>query len=96
MRLRILSPAQREIAGALERFQQYSDASARSFANALDRAFNLISDSPAIGSPLEDGARRLVIQGYRYTVVYRLSESDIVVIAIAHTSREQGYWRGRR
>ncbi len=32
---------------------------------------------------------------YRFTVVYRIGDDEIIIVAVAHHSRKPGYWRLR-
>ena len=44
----------------------------------------------------DDEFREAVLRRYPYSVVYRVATSgDVQVIAVAHASREPGYWRDR-
>jgi toxin ParE1/3/4 len=45
--------------------------------------------------PEDLNARHFVLRRFPYTVVYLELETEIRVLAIAHTSREPGFWRGR-
>jgi hypothetical protein len=42
--------------------------------------------------------RRAVVDVFPFVVFYRIDESrrSITIVAVAHTSREPGYWGGRR
>ena len=40
-------------------------------------------------------ARQFVLRRFPYAVVFAELASEIRVLAIAHTSREPGFWRGR-
>jgi plasmid stabilization system protein ParE len=40
--------------------------------------------------------RRLRLPGFPYTVLYRIDETGIEVLALAHHSRRPGYWSARR
>ncbi|WP_239190188.1 type II toxin-antitoxin system RelE/ParE family toxin [Candidatus Nitrotoga sp. HW29] len=47
----------------------------------------------------ESGAhntRSLPLHGFPYSLIYRLQDNTVCVIAIAHHSRRPGYWVGRR
>jgi plasmid stabilization system protein ParE len=43
----------------------------------------------------EHGTRELVLRRFPYTIVYRVMNGVIVIVAIAHHSREKGYWQSR-
>jgi len=39
---------------------------------------------------------QLVVTGFPYKVVYRIRETDLYVVAVAHTSRRPNYWKHGR
>lgn len=41
------------------------------------------------------GARRVLVQGFPYSLVYLDLDEETVVIAVAHGKRRPGYWRDR-
>jgi plasmid stabilization system protein ParE len=43
----------------------------------------------------EDGARLALLRPFPYCLVYRVQGSVVEIVAFAHTSREEGYWRNR-
>jgi toxin ParE1/3/4 len=65
------------------------------FVSEIDRAAALLADNPSIGTPKGDGARGLVLNGVPYTIYYVIRPDHILVAAIAHHSRKDGYWRKR-
>src|SRR6266542_3385381 len=56
----------------------------------------LVREFPGIGRADSDGARRIVTRRYRFILHYEILDEQIVVWAVAHPSREPGYWRARR
>ena len=79
-------------------FDWYSDRSpeaALRFDAEVDRALAQIIEAPqrwAIGSYF---TRRFLLRQFP-TLIYReMTSSDIQIVAVAHTSRKPGYWRGR-
>jgi plasmid stabilization system protein ParE len=46
---------------------------------------------PHLGGPFE--IRRALVKRHPYLVVYAILPDQLVVIAIAHTSKQPGYWR---
>lgn len=55
----------------------------------------MLRDYPRIGSEIGRGERHLRIRRGPYWLVYRESDGNLVILAIAHASREPGYWRDR-
>jgi plasmid stabilization system protein ParE len=67
------------------------------FYDAIARTMNRIAEMPEAGSPFRDlKARRMLVAGFPYQVVYRIDSDDIRVIAFAHLKRRPGFWRHRR
>ena len=48
------------------------------------------------GRRLSREYRRVLVSRFPYIVVYEMRPDEIAVAAIAHTSREPGYWERRR
>lgn len=53
------------------------------FQSELDRAVDLISDRPDIGSPYFGGTRRVLLHRYPFFVVYRMHGDSVQIIAVA-------------
>ena len=68
----------------------------RAFTQELRRVARLTAEQPGIGAPGQHGTTRLYFKRFPYTLVFRIQESSVRVIAVAHQSRRPGYWAGRR
>ncbi|HEY0036379.1 MAG TPA: type II toxin-antitoxin system RelE/ParE family toxin [Longimicrobium sp.] len=69
-------------------------------ARALDaevkRIANIVRRNPMIGASYLHSTRRKLLARFPYSFVYSVEADDLVlVIAIAHHSREPGYWADR-
>lgn len=53
------------------------------------------SGSPLVGFEDHHDVRKHVVRRFRYVVTTALVDGVLTVIAVAHTSREPGYWRER-
>jgi hypothetical protein len=87
----------REYRSARDRYTASSPAVGERFRLAVARAAERIE--AAIGAlPKLDGPYRYIrVSGFPYILVFRPIDARIVmVVAVAHTSRRQGYWRGRK
>jgi toxin ParE1/3/4 len=69
---------------------------AEDFADAIDQAFELLSQFPEMGEPGSLNTRTLTLHSFPYSLIYRLQPDVIRVVAVAHHSRRPGYWLGRR
>lgn len=60
----------------------------------LDAVFELIQRFPLAAPPWKRRTDRrvIVLDRFPFTVPYQIAGEEIVVIALAHTSRKPGYW----
>jgi toxin ParE1/3/4 len=69
---------------------------ARAFTQELRRVVELAAGQPNIGAPGPHGTTRLYFRRFPYTLIFRIQESSVRAIAVAHQSRRPGYWAERR
>jgi toxin ParE1/3/4 len=64
----------------------------------IDAVFSLILRFPASAPQWKDRADRRVaiLDRFPFIIPYQVLNDDIVVLALAHTSRRPGYWSQRR
>jgi toxin ParE1/3/4 len=70
-------------------------AVAEQFEWAVHRALRLLAFMPRLGRPSYPAVRTWHLKDFPYTLVYRMKGPVVVVVAVAHQSREPGYWVGR-
>ena len=65
--------------------------------DAVTAAVERIEQQPEIGAATYPNpqVRRVLVQRFPYEVVYRLTQDEIVIVAIAHLKRRPGYWKQR-
>ena len=56
---------------------------------------NRVTLNPTAWPLISENTRRCFTRRFPYGVVYEIREADILIIAIAHSSREPRYWRVR-
>ena len=96
MRHEFRPQAQRELLDATQWYlSNGGSAVAEQFEWAVQRALRLLAFMPRLGRPSYPGVRVWHLKGFPYTLVYRASGDTIVVLAVAHQSREPGYWARR-
>lgn len=88
--------ARRELIEARAYYDERREGFGPLFVDAIEREFNLLLEFPRIGKPLVLGARRRILKGWPYSIVYQPILGGIYVVAIAHHKRRPGYWRRRR
>jgi len=86
-------------AEAQEVVRWYTDRNpdkALEFSMELDEAVEQVMESPRRFSRLDGNIRRALLRSYPYAVIYRETEDEILILAIAHGKRRPGYWRKRK
>lgn len=68
---------------------------ARAFTQELRRVVELAAMQPGLGAPGLRGTTKLFFKRFPYTLFFRIQESSIRVVAIAHQSRRPTYWAAR-
>ncbi len=72
-----------------------SQTLAEDFQAELERSRAVIARSPNTWPEYIHGTKRYLLKRFPYFVVYRVSETRIEIIAIAHERQRPGYWSNR-
>jgi toxin ParE1/3/4 len=76
-------------------YRQRSPLAAVAFAHQIEAAVRRIGEAPLQYPPADYGTREHVLpSSFPYTLVYRV-QSNVIIVAVAHQSREPGYWHRR-
>jgi len=51
---------------------------------------------PESRTTLEFGVRYLPVQRFPYVVLYALTDTEVLILGVMHTSRESGRWLSER
>jgi plasmid stabilization system protein ParE len=87
--------ARAEANAAFEYLRSKSLLAALNFDEKLDAAYHLMRKFPRLHAPYLHGTRRVLLDRYPYSVVYRELPRTIEVVAVAHAKRRPGYWANR-
>jgi len=85
-----------EAEGAARWYAERSRTAAERFSTELDEAEAAILERPEAWPASGDGTRRYLLRRFPFSVVYRIEESRILIVAVAHARRRPGYWKLRR
>ena len=86
--------ALKEYDGACKWYADRSVDAEMRFRQAVDEATVRIAEGPESLPRLSGFYRRIRVQRFPYILVFRPRQPDeVVVVAVAHTSRRPGYWR---
>ena len=62
------------------------------FATAIRAAVNLVAQEPRRW-PIKHGTLRYVLRRFPYTIVYRINENDVLILAVAHHRVDPSDWK---
>jgi plasmid stabilization system protein ParE len=93
--LEFLDEAIEEAEAAARWYAKRSPTAAAAFADEIDTAIAEIIRLPLAWPAYTHNTRRFLLRRFPYSVVYRVSESTTLVVAVAHGHRRPGYWRDR-
>ena len=68
---------------------------AERFVVEYEQVLDMINDAPDRWPPYSHGTRHVKIPSFPFLIIYRASESRIIVLAVAHGHRRPGYWSQR-
>lgn len=66
------------------------------FAAAVERAVQLASEFPNMGSPYKYRTRRVFPKKFPFSLVYVVRETEVNIVALAPFSKKPDYWRARK
>ena len=92
---RFLSPAEEEMTEAALFYEAASNGLGSDFLDAVQTAIDRLRDYPHFGQSIDLDLRRALLYQFPFSLIYTIDENVIVIIALAHDSREPGYWRSR-
>jgi len=95
MKVELSDAAEAELNEAFAFYHGREPGVADRFLDAIDEAVGRIAGNPTTYRLIDGEHRRCLAKVYPYDVVYRLQGDVIEIVAIAHQSREPGYWRQR-
>ncbi len=100
MKVRVLAEAEAEIEAARQYLQQQSSPLGERFLDDIEETLNAIAARPHGYPKLETlpdelPYRRALLAVFRYAVIFETHSNEILVVAVAHTSREPNYWLDR-
>ena len=93
----IIEEAEAEAAEAFDWYREKAgEEIAHGFRVALRSTIARVRTRPETYPKFEGDVRRCLFGRYPYAVLYEVTESVIIIVAVMHLKRRPGYWRGRR
>jgi plasmid stabilization system protein ParE len=88
----ILYEAEQELWKAVAYYEERCPGLGLDFERAVRSAVEQLQRFPEQCQPHPDGTRRCLTRRFPYLIVYLLHEDALWVLAVAHCSRQPGYW----
>jgi plasmid stabilization system protein ParE len=88
--------AEQELDAATAFYEQRREGLGQGLLDEVQDVCLLISEYAAIGRRVDGVHRSVPLRRFPFVVFYRVDESLIRVIAVAHKRKRPGYWRLRR
>jgi toxin ParE2 len=97
--LRLATGVEEEIQSAVRWYEDRREGLGEALVVAIKAAMKLTMEAPESHSPLGGSGslrfRQATVRRFPYRVVFLETESEILVVAVAHEHRRPGYWRSR-
>lgn len=90
--IRLRAEAEQEIEEAFEHYQHESARIAGRFLEEIGASFEKIQRDPQLYPGYTKNTRRRVLGSFPFSVIYQEKQEIILIIAIAHAKRREGYW----
>jgi toxin ParE1/3/4 len=87
--------AEREAQRAFQWYNERNTTAAQAFLADLDHAILRVTEAPDRWPRYQGTARRYIFQRFPFSLIYRITDEAIDVIAVAHHRRRPGYWSDR-
>lgn len=88
--------AQEEYEAAVAWYYSRSPDASLRFEAEVDRISQIILANPELYARYDNEHRFAVLRRFPYSLAYSVQGPEIFVVAVAHSSRLPGYWKGRR
>ena len=90
-----LAAAREELLTAAEYYEAAAPGLGAEFIEDVERAVGRLSTFPKHGTPYVSDTRRIVLRRFPFDIVYLESNSELLIVAVAHQARRPFYWRSR-
>jgi toxin ParE1/3/4 len=87
--------AEAEYLDVIRRYGVSSLRVALKFERAVEDAIGKIVAMPLAYPLIDRRHRSFKLRKHSYYLVYRVEPSGVLIVAVAHTARRRGYWKGR-
>jgi plasmid stabilization system protein ParE len=94
--VRLSAGARKDLFAAYQHYEDAAIGLGDGLLTEFEQVCRLVSSFPELGTRVSARLRRVLTNRYPYAVFYRANDREILIVAVAHTSRLPGYWKRRR
>lgn len=87
--------AEIEFFDAINYLEEQETGLGRNFAREIFASIRKITFFPYAWTPISKNARRILVNKFRYGIIYQVQGDNILIVAVMHLSRKPYYWQGR-
>ena len=87
--------AKRDFDEAIDWNKKHQKDRGKAFAAEVKRLLKLLRRMPKMHGIVIDDVRRAIVKGSSYVILYRVTDTEVIVISIFHTSRDPSDWQSR-
>jgi hypothetical protein len=95
IRVRFLPEAELELLREVSYYSKARQGTGLRFQGAVEAAVSLAATHPLGGAPSFKETRSVLVKGFPFSVVYRASPAEILIVAIAPHRKRPYYWGTR-
>ena len=95
MKIRFLSVAMREVNDAVAYYEEVECGLGLRFLAEIKSCLELIRNHPRAWAPISPNARRCRSKSFPVGIIYQIRNTEILILAVMHMSREPAYWKDR-
>jgi toxin ParE1/3/4 len=95
MRFRFLDGAVLELEEAAGYYAAISMDLSLELRGEVDRALSHIRTFPYAAQSVDARHRSHKLRRFPYLLIYRVTGTELIIVAVAHAARKPGYWRRR-
>ncbi len=93
--VRFLPAAEAELLHEVEYYSNARVGTGIRFQAAVEAAVERAARHPLGGAPSPKSTRSALVKGFPFSIVYRASDVELLVVAVAPHRRRPGYWLPR-
>ena len=95
MKLSFLEEALGEYDAAVDYYIKKSEVVTRRFVAEFESGVEVILANPLRWRKEGESARIYRMPNFPYSLIYRVAEEEVILVALAHHRRRPGYWQKR-